>query len=155
AGKRPNEPVVKIIDWGLARCTETADGPTTEEYSEECKGALIGTADYVAPEQALNPALVDVRADVYSLGCTLYFLITGQPPFPAPSLMQKLLMHQEKEPPSLRTIRNDVPEELDAIVRKMLAKDPADRYQIPLLVVTPLRRYCMTDLRCVAGGTTY
>jgi eukaryotic-like serine/threonine-protein kinase len=158
AARKTNEPVVKIIDWGLARCVrDPAEGEAAGGRGDpdEQKGALIGTADYVAPEQARDPTLVDIRADVYSLGCTLYHLLTGQPPFPAPSLMQKLLMHQEKEPPSLRAVRDDVPEELDAIVRKMLAKNPADRYQIPLLVVTPLRRFCMTDLRAAANGTGY
>jgi eukaryotic-like serine/threonine-protein kinase len=154
---RKAEPVVKIIDWGLARCLRDPSDPNAGagDDTEEQKGALIGTADYVAPEQARNPTLVDVRADTYSLGCSLYFLLTGQVPFPAPSLMQKLLMHQEKEPPSLRAVRNDVPEELDAIVRKMLAKNPTDRYQIPLLVVTPLRRFCRTELRPSSNGIAY
>ena len=154
---RKVEPVVKIIDWGLARCLRDPSDPNAGacDDTEEQKGALIGTADYVAPEQARNPTLVDVRADVYSLGCSLYFLLTAQVPFPGTSLMQKLLMHQEKEPPSLRELRADVPEELDAVVRKMMAKDPAERYQIPLLVVTPLRRFCMTDLRSAVGGNGY
>jgi serine/threonine-protein kinase len=154
---RKAEPLVKIIDWGLARCLRDPADPSSDgrDDNEEQKGALIGTADYVAPEQARNPTLVDVRADVYSLGCSLYYLLTGQAVYPAPSLMQKLLMHQEKEPPSLRALRNDVPEELDAIVRKMLAKNPADRYQIPLMAVTPLRRFCRTELRPSSNGVSY
>jgi serine/threonine protein kinase len=154
---RKAEPVVKIIDWGLARCLRDPSDPNAGamDDTEEQKGALIGTADYVAPEQARNPTLVDVRADVYSLGCSLYFLLTAQVPFPAPSLMQKLLMHQDKEPPSVRAVRSDVPEELDAIVRKMLAKNPADRYQIPLMAVTPLRRFCRTELRPSSNGVSY
>jgi serine/threonine-protein kinase len=151
---RKGEPTVKIIDWGLARCGRDPKGDSADE-SDEHRVALIGTADYVAPEQARNPALVDVRADVYSLGCTLYFLLAGQPPFPGTNMMQKLLMHQEKAPPSLTALREDVPPELDGIVQKMLAKDPADRFQIPLLLVTPLRQFCMTDLRGSANGTTY
>ena len=138
--RRP-DPVVKIIDWGLARCTgEQSEGGPGDTEAE--KGELLGTADYIAPEQALNPTLVDIRADVYSLGCTLFFLLTGRPPFPGSSVMQKVLMHQESEPPSLLSLRPDLPAELDALVRKMLAKGPADRFAIPLLVVTPLRRFC-------------
>jgi serine/threonine-protein kinase len=106
------------------------------------KGALIGTADYIAPEQARDASLVDIRADVYSLGCTLYYMLTGQPPFPGASLMQKILQHQEAEPPPVQALRPDVPEEVGCIVQKMLAKKPEDRYQIPLLVVAPLRRFC-------------
>jgi serine/threonine-protein kinase len=153
---------VKIIDWGLARClgipgdTSQSDPASIEELDRE-KGQLIGTADYIAPEQAQDPTLVDTRADVYSLGCTLYYLLTGQVVFPAPSLMQKLLQHQEAEPPSVRRLRPDVPEELDGIIRKMLAKAPLDRFQIPLLVVAPLRRFCggPAGARPSANGTAY
>ena len=143
AGRRAPDPVVKILDWGLAR---TMPLPGSEEassaQSEAEKGMLIGTADFVAPEQARDPCLVDTRADIYSLGCTLYFLLTGRPPFEGSNLMQKLLQHQEAEPTPLRQLRPDVPEELEALVHRMLAKRPEDRFQIPLLVVVPLRRFC-------------
>ncbi len=146
AAKRGPDPVVKIIDWGLARCAGDPASPPDKDGAGDAgdaeKGRLIGTADYIAPEQASDPTLVDIRADVYSLGCTLFYLLTRQPPFPSGSLMQKILQHQQAEPPSLRSLRTDVPEELDALVRKMLAKDPADRFAIPLLLVTPLRRFC-------------
>jgi serine/threonine-protein kinase len=135
--RRP-DPVVKIIDWGLARC---AGEPAGHDSGAE-PGRLVGTADFIAPEQARDPALVDIRSDIYSLGCTLYFLLTGQSPFPAGSLLQKVLQHQEAAPPSLQAVRPDVPAELDAVVRKMLAKDPDERFAIPLLLVTPLRRFC-------------
>jgi serine/threonine protein kinase len=151
---RKTESVVKILDWGLARCVRESEQEVpaeSEEETEREKGALIGTADYIAPEQARDATLVDIRADIYSLGCVLYYLLTGQPPFPAATLMQKLLMHQTKEPPSVRALRDDVPEELDAIIRKMLAKDPIDRYQIPLLVVTPLRRFSAPALSSTNG----
>src|SRR5262249_32266506 len=109
---------------------------------EQEKGQLIGTADYIAPEQARDPTLVDIRGDIYSLGCTLYYLLVGRPAFPGASLMHKLMQHQEAEPPSVRAARPDVPEELDLAVQKMMAKQPEDRFQIPLLVVSALRRFC-------------
>jgi serine/threonine-protein kinase len=142
--RRGPTPVVKILDWGLARLRPEMEGmPELDEHDLDAeKAALIGTADYVAPEQARDPTLVDIRGDIYSLGCTLYYLLTGKPPFPAPSLMQKLLQHQEALPPSVASVRPDVPVELDLAIQKMLAKQPDERYQIPLLVVAALRRFC-------------
>jgi eukaryotic-like serine/threonine-protein kinase len=155
--KRGPDAVVKVIDWGLARCMRDAneDGSTPELSTEELeaeKGSLVGTADYIAPEQAQNPTLVDIRADIYSLGCAMYYLLTGRPPFQGTSLMQKLMQHQETPPEPIRHERPDVPEELSALIHKMLQKAPADRPQIPLLVVTPLRRFCMSLV--AAGGSS-
>ena len=95
------------------------------------KGLLIGTADYIAPEQAQDATLVDTRADIYSLGCVLYFLLTGRPPFAGPSLIQKLLQHQEEPPPPVKAVRPDVPDELNAVVLRMMAKDPASASRFP------------------------
>ena len=148
--KRGPDPVVKIIDWGLARCldaTSPGGADASAEQAEEEKGRLIGTADYIAPEQARDASLVDIRADLYSLGCTMHYLLAGRPPFAGPSLMQKLHQHQGAEPRSLRPLRADVPEELDELILRLLAKRPEDRPAIPLLVVTPLRRFCSA-----AGG---
>jgi serine/threonine-protein kinase len=145
--KRPANPVIKIIDWGLARMQHAPDGAQPADASAPCspnreEGMLVGTADYIAPEQARDPRLVDIRADIYSLGCTFYFLLTGRPPFPGTSLMQKLVQHQQAEPTPVRELRPELPEELAAIVHKMLAKQPESRYQIPLAVAVPLRRFC-------------
>jgi serine/threonine-protein kinase len=134
---------IKIIDWGLARCArETGNGSVAEFDLDDEKGSLLGTADYIAPEQARDPTLVDIRADIYSLGCTLFYLLTGSPPFAGANLMQKLLQHQETPPPSVKAVRPEVPDDLEQIIHKMLAKEPAERYQIPLLVAGPLRRFC-------------
>jgi serine/threonine-protein kinase len=148
AGRRAPDPIVKILDWGLARTMPTTEAEDAEDsdQTEREKGMLIGTADFVAPEQARDPGLVDTRADIYSLGCTLYFLLTGRPPFEGHTLMQKLLQHQQEEPTPLRELRPDVPEELEALIQKMMAKRPEDRFQIPLLVVVPLRRFCPSAL---------
>lgn len=143
AGRRAGDSVVKILDWGLARVRPDAGGSaevTGLDLDAE-KGLLIGTADYIAPEQARDPCLVDIRADIYSLGCTLFFLLAGRPPFPGASLMQKLLQHQEAERPQLREIRPDVPEELSGVVQRMMARRPEDRYAIPLLAAGALRHF--------------
>lgn len=141
--RRGPDPLVKIIDWGLARIRlpdENGSGHETPE-SEAEKGVLTGTADYISPEQARDATVVDVRSDIYSLGCTFVYLLTGQPPFPGRTLMQKLMQHQEAPPPNLRATRPDVPEELEQIIQKMMAKNPADRFHIPLLLVSPLRKF--------------
>ncbi len=139
--RRPPDPQIKILDWGLARVMH-GPGENSAEADEIEKGLLIGTADYIAPEQASDPGLVDTRADLYSLGCTLYCLLTGQPPFNGTSLMQKLLQHREGPPPSIRLVRSDVPPEVEAILLRLLAKKPEARIQIPLLLVAALRHFC-------------
>ena len=143
SSRRVSDPIVKILDWGLARLRpdvrEAADQLPIDVNAE--KGMLIGTADYIAPEQARDPCLVDIRADIYSLGCTFYFLLTGQPPFRGNSLMQKLLQHQDAERPRVQEARPDAPEALDAVIQRMMAIRPEDRYAIPLLVVGALRPF--------------
>jgi serine/threonine protein kinase len=150
--------VVKILDWGLARVRSDADpslrlpqlgadeSRAVVDWHTE-KGALVGTADYIAPEQVRDPGLVDIRADIYSLGCTLYFLLVGQPPFCGGSLMQKLLQHQDAERPHLCKVRPDVPEELAAIVQRMMARRAEERYAIPLLVAGALRPFAAVATR--------
>jgi serine/threonine protein kinase len=116
--------IVKVADLGLARLT----GPVESgERALTMAGAVLGTIDYIAPEQALDAASTDHHADVYSLGCTLYFLLTGEPVYRAISLMALLLAHREAPIPSLRAIRPDVPAELDDFFRAMVAKSPARR----------------------------
>ena len=156
--RKGGEAVVKILDWGLARL-KPADGSSTDSVAEDVdaeKGLLIGTADYIAPEQAHDAALVDTRADIYSLGCVFYFLLTGRPPFPGPSLIQKLMQHQEDPPPPIQALRPDVPDELNAVLLRMLMKEPENRFQIPLLAAAALRRFCSGGAGGMAGlaGTT-
>ncbi|HXT59346.1 MAG TPA: hypothetical protein VN699_11975, partial [Pirellulales bacterium] len=97
----------------------------TKEYDEK----MLGTVDYLAPEQALDSHLVDPRADLYSLGGTLYFALTGHPPFPDGSLAQRVVKHQKEEPRPISDERPDVPRELIAICSKLMAKSPSQRYQ--------------------------
>jgi hypothetical protein len=108
-------------------------------------GALMGTADYIAPEQTLDPDGADTRADIYSLGCTFYHLLTGRPPFPGSSLARKLLQHQQAAPPLIRQARPDLPEKLEAIVQRMLAKRPQERYQTPAMVAVALAPFGAGD----------
>ena len=86
---------------------------------------VLGSADYIAPEQIDNPHAADIRADIYGLGCTLYFLLAGRPPFPDGSLIEKLTAHAEKTPRPLAEIRADVPPELATVVSRMIAEDQA------------------------------
>ena len=92
----------------------------------------------MSPEQAGDPRLADIRSDIYSLGCTLYFLLAGQPPFPAGSLLQKLKAHAEHLPPEICGVRSDVPPELSAVLSRMMSKDPGYRYQTPIEVASAL-----------------
>lgn len=117
---------IKILDLGLALFSaEDEDHSLTVAHDER----VLGTADYLAPEQAIDSHKVDARADIYSLGCTLYFVLTGSPPFPDGSLTQRLMAHQTKMPPPLSEKRPDIPTGLAATVVKMMAKRPDDRYQ--------------------------
>jgi serine/threonine protein kinase/formylglycine-generating enzyme required for sulfatase activity len=129
--------IVKVLDFGLAKVTRA----TNEDTSLTDDRSMLGTPDYVAPEQTLDAANADIRADVYSLGCTLYYLLTGAAPFNGRSRYEVLQAHQLMEPRPLRLVRPEVPEELAAVVRKMMAKDPAQRYQTPMALVQALAAY--------------
>src|SRR5262249_39966377 len=94
-------------------------------------GAVIGTADFIAPEQLENPRGADIRADLYSLGCTFYALLTGQVPFPGGTLIQKLDRQRFKTPPAVDQLRQDVPRTVVDVVRRLMAKKPTERYQTP------------------------
>lgn len=124
---------VKVVDLGLAR-RETTDsiGDIT------VAGTTLGTFDYIAPEQARDPRKADGRSDIYSLGCTMYHMLTGRPPYPEGTALQKLLDHQGKSPPDPRTLNSSVPEEIAAIMRKMMANNPDARYQAPGLLLNDL-----------------
>jgi len=127
----PGNAAVKILDLGLARL-HVDSGPGRENTFMTSDGSVtLGTVDYQAPEQALDFHAADIRADIYSLGCTLYFLLTGSPPFGDGPLAVKLMRHQQADPPDLRELRPDVPPGLIPIVQRMLAKEPDERYATP------------------------
>lgn len=123
--------VVKILDLGLARLNPTMDElATTQELGDATvSGVIVGTIDYMAPEQFKDRHKIDGRADLYSLGCTLYFLLTGRAPFrdAGSSLLQRLAAHDSQPIPSVRQIRSDSPPALDQLMLRLLAKLPADR----------------------------
>jgi eukaryotic-like serine/threonine-protein kinase len=116
--------IVKILDLGLALYSDGERGSLTEEHNEN----VLGTADYLAPEQAVNSHKVDHRADVYGLGCSLYFLLTGHPPFPDGTLAQRIAKHQSQTPEDIRKERPDCPRDLADVCNKMMQKRPEKRY---------------------------
>ncbi|MDB5311763.1 MAG: pknB 12 [Gemmataceae bacterium] len=132
---------VKILDMGLARSFTTAADNLTEMMDQ---GAVVGTADYIAPEQALGDPKVDIRADIYSLGATFFALVTGKPPFEG-NTSQKLAQHQMKPAPDLADRDRTFPPDLARVVAKMLAKKPANRYQTPTEVIAALAPWLSDD----------
>jgi len=116
--------VTKILDMGMARLIGRGKDGGSEKDER-----LLGTVDYLAPEQAIESPDLDHRVDVYSLGCTFYFLLTGRPPFPEGTLHERILKHQNQQPEKITKLRKDVPDDLVEVCEKMMAKAPDDRYQ--------------------------
>jgi len=129
--------VIKVLDMGLARFFNKPTDSVTEKYDEKC---VLGTADYLAPEQAVSNQ-VDIRADIYSLGGTMYFMLTGQTPFPDGTIAAKLVAHQSKDPKPITAYRSDVPPGILAVLQGMLAKDPDKRFQEPIDVADALSEW--------------
>jgi formylglycine-generating enzyme required for sulfatase activity len=124
--------VIKILDMGLAHITRSGvTGLAQAEGSLTATGTIMGTPDYLAPEQGMNSKNVDIRADLYSLGCSLYHLLTGQMPFPGDNVVEKLICHQLHQPRPVESLRPGLPPGLPEVVRKMMAKKPDERYQTP------------------------
>jgi serine/threonine-protein kinase len=120
---------------GLARLRQMNDETENELTAT---GITLGTFDYISPEQARDPRLADTRSDIYSLGCTLFYMLAGQAPFAQGTALQKLLQHQSDRPPDLRNFRSDIPDSVSRVVRRMLAKAPADRHQTPIDLIADL-----------------
>jgi eukaryotic-like serine/threonine-protein kinase len=117
---------IRVLDLGLARFYNDDLDQLTLQYDQD---NVLGTPDYVAPEQALDSHGADIRCDIYSLGATFYFLLTGQPPFAGGKVATKLIRHQVAQPTAVRELRAEVPREVQAVVERMMAKNPAARYQ--------------------------
>ncbi len=123
----------KLVDMGLARRFERGG-----DHGLTQSGMTLGTFDYISPEQARDPRDVDVRSDLYSLGCTLFHMLTGRPPFPGGTVLQKLIQHQEEAPADVRMLNPAVPVELAGIITRLMAKDRDRRYQTPEHLVRDL-----------------
>lgn len=134
---------VKVLDLGLARLELHDDETGTEGLTGT--GNMLGTIDFMAPEQALDSRRADARSDIYSLGCTLYYLLTGRPLFEGESFMQKLLAHRSEPPPSIIASFPEGADELESVYQRMLAKDPDDRPQTMTQVIAELQR-CLESL---------
>src|SRR5262245_31864682 len=161
----PKSAIVKILDFGLASLTTEAASATVDASSNPQSairnsqsrqsgltqaGSLMGTPDYMAPEQAKDPHAADIRSDIYSLGCTLYALLAGKVPFPGGTAMDKVIAHSERQPPPVNEFRKDLPVALVKLLDKMMAKDPANRYQTPAEVAADLTP--LSHLGRGAGG---
>jgi serine/threonine protein kinase len=130
--------LVKLLDLGLARLADPINGAAPGSPLTQAGGALRGTADYLPPEQAIDFHKADIRSDIYSLGCTFYFLLTGQPPFDGGTLAQKLMKHQREEPKVVDLVRPEVPKKTAMILQKMLAKKPEERFPQPIEIAEAL-----------------
>ena len=132
---------VKILDMGLARLQDSL----TPGEGLTCLGQVVGTPDYVAPEQARGEAPIDIRTDIYSLGCTLYYLLAGVPPFGPPyytSPAAKIAAHLHEPFPSISTLRGDLPQPLQGVLERMVAKDRQERFYDPAEVTAALAPFC-------------
>jgi serine/threonine protein kinase len=134
--------IVKVLDMGLARFFHDEEDLLTKKFEEN----VLGTADYLAPEQALDSHAVDIRADIYSLGATFYFCLTGRTPFAEGTVAQKLIWHQTRQPKPIRQLRPLTPEGVSAIVDRMMAKDPNQRFQTPAAVAEALAPWTQTPI---------
>jgi serine/threonine protein kinase len=138
--------VVKILDMGLARLEQSLVETSSMDRNLTQAGNIMGTIDYMAPEQALDAKDADQRADIYSLGCTFYYLLTGRKMYSGDTTMKRILAHRINPNPKLRAAREDVPVWLESVFQKMIAKDVADRYQSMTEVLSALEPYVASGL---------
>jgi serine/threonine protein kinase/Leucine-rich repeat (LRR) protein len=146
-GETDGIPLVKILDLGLSRFVSE----TRDEGELTRSGQVLGTPDYIAPEQARNTKTADIRADIFSLGCALFELLTGRLPFPGENIMEKLMARASHDAPPVRMYRPEVPAELDAVVARMLARNPQFRYGTPAEVARALAPFSIGTAGAVAA----
>jgi len=135
--------LVKVLDMGLARFASESVNDEGLTHT----GQIMGTPDFIAPEQARNTKVADIRSDIFSLGCTLFRLLTGRMPFRGNNVMEKLMARALEDAPRVRNLCPEVPDELDAIVAKMLARDPDARYQTPGALLAALDNLALSGRR--------
>jgi serine/threonine protein kinase len=146
--RQGSKAVVKVLDFGLAKVQ--SEGPVDGGLTHE--GQMLGTPAYIAPEQISDARHADIRADIYSLGCTLYYLLAGQPPFRGNSLYDILQAHYSTDAMPLNLVRPEVPTELAALVAKMMAKEPGRRFQAPREVAQVLKPFFQAGNTASVGG---
>jgi serine/threonine-protein kinase len=143
---RDSQCVVKILDFGLARLHQR--NPEDEPGSNTIltkENTVMGTPDYLSPEQARDLHQVDIRSDLYSLGCTFYFLLTGRVPFPGGSTLEKLVRHGTEQAAPVESLRPDVPLPVASIIRRLMAKQPAERFQTPADLTAALAPFAVNS----------
>jgi len=146
--------VVKLLDMSVARLLQWAGQPDSLSTLTQ-GGAVIGTADYVAPEQLEDPRRADIRSDLYSLGCSFYFILTGQVPFPGNSLVAKLDQQRWQTPTSIHQLRDNVPPALVTIIQRLMAKNPRDRFRTPGELVQALEQMPRSGFASAPPLTTF
>ncbi|MFO1044901.1 MAG: protein kinase [Planctomycetaceae bacterium] len=134
---------IKIMDFGLARLANPGDSETPHGLTAE--GVTLGTPDYIAPEQARDARRADIRSDIYSLGCTLYYLLSANVPFPAGTAVEKVIAHVTADPIPIQQMRSDIPTALTAILGRMMARDPDDRFQTAVEVARALMPFSLPE----------
>jgi serine/threonine protein kinase/formylglycine-generating enzyme required for sulfatase activity len=158
-----DRPLIKLLDFGLSKAAseQSASGMGIEmaiesyDFGEHltCTGEMLGTPGFIAPEQITDSQQADIRADIYSLGCTLYYLLSGEAPFSNLSLLGVLRAHRTRHARPLDQVRSEVPADLAAIVARMMAKEPADRFQEPGEVAEALKPFFKKGLAMAAESS--
>jgi serine/threonine protein kinase len=146
--RQGNRALVKVLDFGLAKVKSEGSMDRTLTHD----GQMLGTPDFIAPEQIANARKADIRADIYSLGCTFYYVLTGGPPFQGDSLYELFQAHHSMEATPLNLARPEVPVKLAAVVAKMMAKEPERRFQEPKEVAQALKPFFKTGNVAAVGS---
>jgi serine/threonine protein kinase len=144
---------VKILDIGLGRSMFEEDNPSGggQDGNLTAEGVILGTPDYLAPEQARDPSNIDIRADIYSLGCVLYHCLTGQPPFPDKNILNQMVRHATETPRPLKDFNPDIPDGLQQVINWMLAKQPEGRYPSPERAAQALQMFLLAEAAPATG----
>jgi serine/threonine-protein kinase len=151
ASDQPADVLVKIVDFGLARLQNKS---TSETIQLRPQAGVLGTPDFISPEQSRDIHATDIRSDLYSLGCTFYYALAGRVPFPGETAVEKLIKHLMERPEPLEKVSPQVPPAVAAIVKKLMAKDPEERYQTPAELARELDAWAVERPKVVSTTPT-